>query len=235
LLPLWCRTKTKGFPLVERGQFDATKRRSLVHVQSKTKRFRWDFAATALHLPTGVLWLLLLGMIPIAPMAAAQIDPEPLSSTATIPLASDRLPRQRQRTLQYDAIMKALALLPDAIQDSMPRVRVLTDQFRVRNVAEGVTYPGVDDNIYISAASDTYVKAEKGDNNAVKKLASLIVHERYHLQNGLDEGPAYDEQLAILRALQAPAAMIAGVEEARASATDNLGKKPYKRQPTRAL
>jgi hypothetical protein len=78
---------------------------------------------------------------PIAPMAAAQIDPEPLSSTATIPLASDRLPRPRQRTLQYDAIMKALALLPDAIQDSMPRVIVLTDQFRVRNVAEGVTYP----------------------------------------------------------------------------------------------
>ena len=68
--------------------------------------------------------------------------------------------------------------------------------------------------IYVAAWSETYRAAAAGDRDALSKLAGVIAHERIHVSNGLDEGPAYEAEIAMLRRCGASPALIDGVRRA---------------------
>jgi hypothetical protein len=52
--------------------------------------------------------------------------------------------------------------------------------------------------IYLMTTSVAFRKAQAGNKDALKKLASMLVHEEWHLRNGPDERGAYQAQLAAL-------------------------------------
>ena len=54
------------------------------------------------------------------------------------------------------------------------------------------------DTIYILTSSFTFRAAQAGDRGAVQKLASILVHEEWHLKHGPDERKAYEAQLTAL-------------------------------------
>ena len=62
-----------------------------------------------------------------------------------------------------------------------------------------------DDTIYLITSAPAFQAARRshhvcGDPPALKKLASIIVHEEWHVRHGSDERGAYDAQLMALRA-----------------------------------
>jgi hypothetical protein len=57
------------------------------------------------------------------------------------------------------------------------------------------------DTIYILTSSFTFRAAEAGDRGALQKLASILVHEEWHLEHGPDEQGAYEAQLTTLLSL----------------------------------
>jgi hypothetical protein len=59
------------------------------------------------------------------------------------------------------------------------------------------------DTIYLLTSSRTFRDAMLGDVNAVKKIASVIVHEEWHVLHGAAERPAYEAQLTTLWRLNA--------------------------------
>jgi hypothetical protein len=84
---------------------------------------------------------------------------------------------------------------------------------------EGFIYQG-DETIYLSTYSDTYLSAKRGDRESLIKLASVIAHEMVHVEQNKkhlkpDETPAYDQQLRILRQLNASRLTITRVEKAK--------------------
>ena len=54
------------------------------------------------------------------------------------------------------------------------------------------------DAIYLITSTEAFRAAQAGDGEALKKIASIIVHERWHIRNGPDERGAYEAQLASL-------------------------------------
>jgi hypothetical protein len=83
---------------------------------------------------------------------------------------------------------------------TMPRAWVRSDQ------------PG---RIFIATWTDTYKRAKRGDRNAIKELAGLIAHEAYHAKHGPDEGPAYEHQIDVLKAVGARRDAVARAREAQ--------------------
>jgi hypothetical protein len=64
------------------------------------------------------------------------------------------------------------------------------------------------DTIYLITSSVVFMRAQKasprcGDFESVRKLASIIVHEEWHVRHGPDERGAYEAQLTTLTALGA--------------------------------
>ncbi len=57
------------------------------------------------------------------------------------------------------------------------------------------------DTIYVLTSSSTFRAAQAGDRGALQKLASILVHEEWHLTHGPDERAAYQAQLTTLLAL----------------------------------
>ena len=55
--------------------------------------------------------------------------------------------------------------------------------------------------IYVLKSSFTFRAAQAGDRGALQKLASILVHEEWHLKHGPDERGAYQAQLTTLLAL----------------------------------
>jgi hypothetical protein len=55
--------------------------------------------------------------------------------------------------------------------------------------------------IFVLSTSTAYKRAEQGD---ARLLASALAHEQFHIDHGPDEGPAYEEQIRVLRKLGAP-------------------------------
>ncbi len=60
-----------------------------------------------------------------------------------------------------------------------------------------------DPNIYLVTSTDAFQRAEHaiwrcGDIEAIRKIASVLVHEEWHLKYGFDEAGAYTAQLAAL-------------------------------------
>jgi hypothetical protein len=67
--------------------------------------------------------------------------------------------------------------------------------------AEGFTARGVP-KIYLLTFPKTYQAAERGDTDAIAKLASIVVNEACHLTGG-DEREAYAAQLDFLHRVRA--------------------------------
>jgi len=51
------------------------------------------------------------------------------------------------------------------------------------------------DTIYLLTTTPVFADARRGDRQAWKKLASILVHEEWHLRHGPDERGAYQAQL----------------------------------------
>ena len=54
------------------------------------------------------------------------------------------------------------------------------------------------DTIYLVTSTLVFQDARRGDKAALRKIASIIVHEEWHLRHGADERGAYDAQLRSL-------------------------------------
>jgi hypothetical protein len=89
-----------------------------------------------------------------------------------------------------------------------------------RNVEAFVTHSP--DTIYVITTTAVFRDAG-GDpwsgvrQEACRKLASIIVHEEWHLRNGPDERGAYLAQLTMLQAVRAAPVTIAGVRQSMAA------------------
>ena len=57
--------------------------------------------------------------------------------------------------------------------------------------------------IYVLASTGVYRDAQAGERDALRKLASILVHEEWHIRNGPDERGAYQAQLTALAQLGA--------------------------------
>jgi hypothetical protein len=60
---------------------------------------------------------------------------------------------------------------------------------------------------------------------ACRKLASIIVHEEWHVRNGPDERGAYLAQLTMLQAVRAASVTIAGVRQSMAAVVARRDKR----------
>jgi hypothetical protein len=77
---------------------------------------------------------------------------------------------------------------------------------------------GRPDRIFIYTKSDVFACANKRFHASYQcrlKLASVIVHEAWHLRNGHGEAGAYAAQLAFLIGRNAPGVVVTGVRRAR--------------------
>jgi len=75
----------------------------------------------------------------------------------------------------------------------------------VSSQAEAFVRSG-DETIYLITVSSTFQSARRSTNkcanyDALRKLASVLVHEEWHIRHGRDERGAYAAQLTTLRAL----------------------------------
>lgn len=116
----------------------------------------------------------------------------------------------------WQPVGRAMAMLPERLQDTMPDVRVGT-----RNLPEGwqarqVTNAYIDRSGKpgITVLDDPQTAYRRGD---PKELAGILTHEKYHVEHAPGEGPAYDAQIAMLRQLGAPKSMIQSVLDTRNS------------------
>lgn len=61
------------------------------------------------------------------------------------------------------------------------------------------------DRIFLLTCTEVFRDAQLRKRDAVRKLASILVHEEWHVKNGADEAGAYHAQLAeLLRQGEAP-------------------------------
>lgn len=67
--------------------------------------------------------------------------------------------------------------------------------------------------IFITTFSATYKAALRGDQDAIKKLASAIAHEQVHVMQGADEREPYAKQIQVLKQLGASPSLISGVQQ----------------------
>jgi hypothetical protein len=118
------------------------------------------------------------------------------------------------------------------------RINIHPDRVRVTNnrplesspFVEGFIYHG-DDTIYLPTYSDTYLRAQYGDKEALIKLASVIAHEMVHVEQykknrKLDEMAAYDRQLRTLRQLNASRLTLIRVEKAKSQQATRKARNP---------
>jgi hypothetical protein len=78
-----------------------------------------------------------------------------------------------------------------------------------------------DPHIYLVTTSASFRSAREamnrcGDTMALRKIASVLIHEEAHLRHGADERTAYEKQLLTLTALGAGAGSPPYTEVARA-------------------
>lgn len=114
------------------------------------------------------------------------------------------------------AVSRAVAMLDRPV--TVPIVVV-----QVRSSLGGARVPAawVEPNrsrILVLAYGKPYNDAKKGN---ATKLAAVIAHELFHIEHGMNEGPAYDEQIRVLKQLGASAKDIHHVETIKAKVTKN--------------
>jgi hypothetical protein len=76
--------------------------------------------------------------------------------------------------------------------------------------------------IFVDALSDRWSAIHR---EACKKLASIIVHEEWHLRHGPDERGAYLAQLTTLQWLGAASVTLTGVRQAMAAVANGTNQK----------
>lgn len=74
------------------------------------------------------------------------------------------------------------------------------------------------DAIYLITSTDTFRRARRGPHepgalSAFRKIASMLVHEEWHLRHGPDEEGAYFAQMTALTFLRADPATISSVKK----------------------
>lgn len=69
------------------------------------------------------------------------------------------------------------------------------------------------DTIYLVTSTAHFHDAQRGDIDALRQIASVIVHEEWHLLHGADEGGAYQAQLATLSSLGATSNLVNAVRK----------------------
>lgn len=117
-------------------------------------------------------------------------------------------------TFNDAAVARAVALLESLGIRDLPAIEVVSKSPVSHTVAETVAYVvSGDPTIYVIASSRAYRRAVKGD---ARQLAGVLAHERYHVRYGVHEGPAYAEQLRVLKALKVDADTSRNVQQAAA-------------------
>ena len=99
-------------------------------------------------------------------------------------------------------VVCALALLTRSAASLPPIHFVAIPPPDVSQQAEAYVRPG-DPRIFLVTSSDVFRRAQRsmyrcGDLDAHRKLASVIIHEEWHVKNGADEVSAYVAQLMTL-------------------------------------
>ena len=111
----------------------------------------------------------------------------------------------------------------------------------VSHLAEAFTRTGVV-AIYVLTSTDTFRTIQGANHrcgtvNAVRKLASILIHEEVHVRNGGGEREAYEAQLATLASLGAPPGSLLFGSVLRAKqavlAADAAGGRPTHNQARR--
>lgn len=69
------------------------------------------------------------------------------------------------------------------------------------------------DTIYLITSTMHFQDARRGDTDALRQIASVIVHEEWHVQHGADEKGAYEAQLTALNYLGASSNLIGAVRK----------------------
>ena len=101
-----------------------------------------------------------------------------------------------------DEIVRALALLAVLGIQDVPSVQVVdkAPEFNYpRPVVTAAYIICCEPPIYVLRSTEAFKKATKGD---ARQLAASIAHELIHIQEGVYQGPAYAEQLRVLKALK---------------------------------
>jgi hypothetical protein len=106
------------------------------------------------------------------------------------------------------ALVCALTIL-NRSEASFPRIEILDVAPAYVSVGTEAFVRHSTNTIYLIASARVMHDAagshrgECGDRFAVKKLASILIHEEWHLKNGPDERGAYERQLTALTELGA--------------------------------
>jgi hypothetical protein len=69
------------------------------------------------------------------------------------------------------------------------------------------------DTIYLVTSTNHFRDAQRGDTDALRQIASTIVHEEWHVLHGADEKGAYEAQLTALTYLGASSNLIGAVRK----------------------
>jgi hypothetical protein len=114
-------------------------------------------------------------------------------------------------------VVVALGLLGRSPDSVVPIRFVETPPPGVSTNAEAFINGGAE-AIYLIPSSDAFRRARQGQRepgalNAYRRIASILVHEEWHLRHGPDEEGAYLAQMTALAFLRADAATISGVKK----------------------
>ena len=93
----------------------------------------------------------------------------------------------------------ALNLLYRPVSSFPPIVMIDTRPDDVSATAEAFVRRNPD-TIYVLTSTSTFRAAQAGHTEALQKLASILVHEEWHIRKGPDERRAYEAQLTTLLA-----------------------------------
>lgn len=98
------------------------------------------------------------------------------------------------------AVVCALDLLYRPASSFPPIVLIETRPDDVSVTAEAFVRRNPD-TIYLITSSPTFRDAQARRRDALLKLASILVHEEWHIRHGPDERRAYEAQLTVLLSL----------------------------------
>jgi len=91
-------------------------------------------------------------------------------------------------------------LLLRSTVNSPPIVQIDPRPADVSATAEAFVRRGPD-TIYVITSTPTFRAAQAGQRESLQKMASILVHEEWHIRNGPDEKRAYEAQLTALMGL----------------------------------
>jgi hypothetical protein len=124
--------------------------------------------------------------------------------------------RGRSAHAEQDATIKAaVALLPEAVRSTLPEIVLVAEPESGGPQPQAYVEQG-STRIYVNTNGQGYLGAAGGNKDALKFLASVIVHEHAHALHGASEAEAYTVQIDTLKTLKAPKGIVRAVEEAAA-------------------